>query len=219
MDVREPEYLPYMATAEDYGGPLRACIAMMMVRSGASMNAPHPVDSAESPGYLYPVYQHVQSFARHDPQGGDLETSVGAALSFSDRGQQVQFIGRPRRRTAVVGRGRVTGWTRLLEGRSNASVAERRPQPDDLTRLLRDHAARWVIKLDVPGMAIGHPEVSYQPCLVLAEQDGVLSVLNPGSEHVKAEAYQEIPIAAALGHNAVAARHASIMAVRPGLYS
>lgn len=203
-ELREQDHTPLLATAEDYGGPLRACVAMMMLRTGASL------------GRRYPDVQHVQSFARHNPQRrGDLDTALGAVASFGDRGQSVRFIGRPVRRPRTVSRRDITSWQELLAGRATADIDYRSPRSEDLTALLSEPEENWIIKLDVPGDAVGQPDLRFQPCLLVAEQGGMLTVHNPGNTDLKAEAYQEIPTEAALCQNAVAARHASIMAVRP----
>jgi hypothetical protein len=181
--------LHVMATTEDYGGPRAACLAMMLQRSGATF------------GGLYPELEHVEALAQST--GGPYATHISflkAAVSLSGH-----------RAVSIVGRfeddlqdPRAVYWRTTLMDRANVNAEFRPPVLGDLESLVHDDKNQWAIMLNVPGDVV-YPGTSMpvQPCLVVHENAGELTVHNPGSYFHEYDPFQSVNTKEALGLTAV----------------
>jgi hypothetical protein len=188
----------FVISADQFAGPERACIGMMMQR--ASIAGKTTLDP-----------QHVQAFTRENPNPvDDLATTLGAARSFTEQGFQVAYIGTqdflPSDSNSLD----------KLTSTSGFSWQRRPVELSDIERFL-DVTKGWVTKLTMaPVFNEDTNELAGQPTLMHARRAGNLVVHNPGTKLRPAEAFQEVSAIDALGLTvSTDARHqVSLMAVQ-----
>jgi hypothetical protein len=99
---------------------------------------------------------------------------------------------------------RANYWLPTLQERVNVNTKFSPPALDDLEALVHDDERQWAILLNIPGYVV-YPGTSIrtQPCLVVHEQAGELTVHNPGNYYNDPLAFQSLSTKEALGLTAV----------------
>jgi|GEM_PF-4684997 len=192
-----------------FGGPQRACIAMMMQRAGVVG------------GNQIPEPCHVSVFGHHNTDDpADLATALGAARSFGGHQMEVEFIGQPSKAVCE----QRPDWLRTMNNYSHLQADfDRSPDELDIFRFLNDPQGPWLLKLDAAPQAFSEnwPSVSprhftFQPTVVVGLMGDEVVVHNPGNERVGlgSEAFQALKLTQALGQTASDRSHVSLLAVR-----
>jgi len=173
-------------TAEEYGGPLGAALAMQISASGLYKTA-YEMLPDETRFRTLPDMHTVNAFARRRLSGNtdDIDSVLGVALSCTEIGGDVVFMGQHREVDGYTAK-----WLERLEERPKlAEISDKIPTARDITRLLHENR---VILLHANGEAFQAPASIVHPVVVTGKTQRTLQVDNPGGPDIAPASEQKI---------------------------
>lgn len=189
-DARAVELLE---TYESHRWHRLAALAVLMDMSGAST--------------VLPDEPYVRAFARDNPSGKDIPTSIGAACSFSDLWFDARFYGP----VAPQVEPEKTEWPlQALHSRSGSIFSERAPSRRIVRSLLNEAESPWHILMELPG----GQKSELRPIVVTGQSARRVDIFDPANSELEAPTNYRLWRGQLFAAAALNSR-TSLLAVRP----